>query len=94
LVVGGFDGSEELESAEVFEGVETVEGEIDSFQIFVLCDFLYDFLPTCRAGSRLCVQVKSLKAKVVPQLVLPKLDKNWRKSSCSYLLQRRVTMAR
>ena len=40
LVIGCFDGGEELEASEVFEGVEAVVGEIDSLQKFKFSYFL------------------------------------------------------
>lgn len=85
LIVGGFDGGKELEAAEVLESIESVEGKVHVLQIFVLFDFLYRCGSTCMAGRRLWVQMKSRKAKVVPQVVLPKLDRCCEKSSCCSL---------
>ena len=46
LVVAGLDRGEELESVQVFESVETIEGEIHPFHKFELAYFLHEEIPT------------------------------------------------
>lgn len=82
LVISGSHTTEVLQPIEVLECAETVEGQVHLLQELVLSDALNGSLGTCIAGSRLWVQVKSRKAKVDPQAVLPKSPRWSLRSSC------------